>query len=423
MNAPRPPARRRRSRRIALRCAAVLLGLLTGLLAAEAALLGFGSRLDLPLQTLAFCRYDTLPGGMYVHEPTTRMHFMRANHSIRTFSHGYWWHHATDGLGYRNPPDLERRDVLLLGDSLIYGHGVEEHQTVSHFLRRDHAVPAYNAAQQAHCLYEEYVTYRLLADVLRPKTVVLFVFLNDVRDLEKKRRPEEIADPPELERYDYRTIAGEVSKLQNRWDPLLERALFRLATTRLAFKWHQEGPRTDAYANRPARPKPPAGREPAAGPARASTADRGPVATTLPHHPVPRAIPDPRRLPPDSSLAPFFSEERYRPVARYTTRILSDLSRRCEARGTRLVLVHLFLHKEERGPLELVAQQRMRDDLSRWATANGVEMIDTEHLFTGGDELFLPHDGHFTEIGHRRLAAFLAKVLSSGGDRSSATGS
>lgn len=134
----------------------------------------------------------------------------------------------------------------------------------------------------------------LLADVLRPKTVVLCVFLNDVRDLEKKRRLEEIADPPELERYDYPGIATEVSRLRNLRDPLVERALFRLASVRLAAKWLNEGAQADALASRPARPRTAGaastGREPSTGTSGAAGASRGPAAATLPPPPyAPRA--------------------------------------------------------------------------------------------------------------------------------------
>ena len=48
---------------------------------------------------------------------------------------GYSWRHRTDAWGGRNPETWSEVDVALLGDSMIYGHGVEEEQTTAHFLR------------------------------------------------------------------------------------------------------------------------------------------------------------------------------------------------------------------------------------------------------------------------------------------------
>jgi len=83
---------------------AVCIGLLATLLLVEAALQVAPGLFSRGVQHLAFSRYDALPGGMYVQERQTRMRFMRANVSMRAYSHGYWWRHSTDALGFRAPP-------------------------------------------------------------------------------------------------------------------------------------------------------------------------------------------------------------------------------------------------------------------------------------------------------------------------------
>jgi hypothetical protein len=91
---------------------------------------------------------------------------------------GLRWRHATDARGFRNPDGVPTQ-VLLLGDSMIYGHGVEEPATVAGVLRREHAIAAYDMSRQGSCLYDDYVLLRLWLERLRPRQVVLFVFVND----------------------------------------------------------------------------------------------------------------------------------------------------------------------------------------------------------------------------------------------------
>ncbi len=149
-----------------------------------------------------FSRYDTRPGGIYVREKRTRMRFMWPDFTTENYWNGYRWQHATDARGFRNPPGTPA-DVLLLGDSLIYGHGVEETETVAHFLRTEHAIGAYNMGRQGAALYDEYVLLRTFLPELSPQSVVLFVFLNDFDDLEVYRTAGEIAAMPEIDRLDY----------------------------------------------------------------------------------------------------------------------------------------------------------------------------------------------------------------------------
>src|SRR5215467_7764816 len=48
--------------------------------------------------------------------------------------HLYYWHHKTDAMGFRNPADRTQASIVLLGDSMVYGHGVEETSTIRHHL-------------------------------------------------------------------------------------------------------------------------------------------------------------------------------------------------------------------------------------------------------------------------------------------------
>jgi hypothetical protein len=410
------PAGRAIWKRMVFPFAATCIGLLATLLLVEAALQVAPGLFSRGVQHLAYSRYDALPGGMYIQERQTRMRFMRANVSMRAYSHGYWWRHSTDALGFRAPPDLERRDVLLLGDSLVYGHGVEENQTVAHFLRSEHDVAAYNMGRQGQCLYECYVTYRLHAEELQPEAVVVFVFLNDVLDLVNRRRPEELADPPEIRQFDYRTIGEKARELQNYRQPLMTRLAYRLATVRLVKKYL-------FLRSKSGKTRPAARRQ------RTPGADLNPAAETEAPllsvtEPPPTPTPSPKgvkvtkggKVVPktrvrERAVDPVLSAERMRPVRRYYNLILNDMDRRCDAAGTRLVVVQLFLAKSNRGAKHLKSQEQIRKLLSGISGRRGFQFHDTKELFGNCDECFLPDDGHLTELGHRRLAEFLADIL------------
>jgi hypothetical protein len=414
------PTRRALWKRIVFPFAAVCIGVLLTLLLVEAALQLAPRLFSRGVQHLAFSRYDALPGGMYVKEKQTRMRVMRANVAMRAYSHGYWWRHATDALGFRSPPNLERRDVLLLGDSLIYGHGVEEGQTVAHFLRSEHQVAAYNMGRQGRCLYECYVTYRLHAEELQPEAAVLFVFLNDVLDLVNRRRPEELADPPEIEQFSYREIGKRAWELQNRRQPLVTRLAYRLATVRLVKKYLFLRSKSGSVQPR-ARRGPPPGTD-----TNAAAEIEAPLRSIT--EPPPTPIPPrkgvkvtkggkvvPKSQVTERAVDPVLKGERMRPVRRYYNLILNDMARRCDAAGTRFVVVQLFFAKSNRGAKHLKAQEQIRTMLSNISGRSGIEFRDTRELFENCDECLLPDDGHLNELGHRRLAEFLAEILSDTG--------
>jgi len=164
------------------------------------------------LGNAVYSRYGSLPGDIYVFDHELSMTFMRPDFETTNYWNGYFWHHATDSRGFRNPPGLEDTSLLVLGDSFIYGHGVEEEHTLTAYLRSEHGRPAYNMGRQGDCLFQHYVLLRLFLDRLQPRRVVLFVFVNDFHDLTVFRTPEQIRERPEIDRYDYDRIYARVQR-------------------------------------------------------------------------------------------------------------------------------------------------------------------------------------------------------------------
>lgn len=357
------PARHSGSRRGRRRLFAVALSAFCALLLLDVVLRLFP---ELPGQRLAnavWSRYGGYSGGIYAKEPLSRIQFMRPGFRTVNYWNGYRWNHETDARGFRNPAAAGHA-VLLLGDSLIYGHGVEEEETVAHFLRAEHEVAAYNMGRQGACLLDEYIYLRTFAEELAPKDVVLFVFLNDFHDLEVYRSPEEIAQAPELS-YDYRAIRVWASQLAGREPPRVKQWIGTLPSWRLLRSLAKELTGNLSFAT----------------PAWAAEAE-----------PLPEF------------LAPFAADDRLAAIADYYDRVLDDLVPRLRDRGARLHLVYLgadprLWEEPQNRAFALLEQLASRKKIPAW---------DTRGLFADCESCFLPRDGHFTAEGHRRLARFLA---------------
>jgi hypothetical protein len=331
----------------------------------EVVLRAFPDLLPMRVATAVYSVYGDKPGDIYFRDRPTRANFMWPNFETTAYWNGYRWRHRTDSLGFRNPPDLADRSLVLLGDSMIYGHGVEEQDTVAHFLRADHGRGAYSGARQGDCLYQEYLVARRLLPALRPKTLVLTVFLNDFADLETYRKPPEIAQPAEL--------SLDVDALDQRLDhagdrhPILAQ-VYRLKVWRLGVAaW-------DFLSTR---------------------------------HGVEDAA---AAVGPPPFVLPITDDARYAPLAHYYEVVLADLAARARETGTTLVLLDLDVDDEIfHGALP--AADRVWSLIESIARANGVRALNTRSLFADCPTCFLPHDGHLSREGHQRLAGFLAAQL------------
>jgi hypothetical protein len=315
-----------------------------------------------------FSRYDSRAGGIYAREPLSRVPFMRPDFVTRNYWNDYRWNHATDSRGFRNPPGTPA-DVLLLGDSMIYGHGVEEDETVAHFLRLDHRVGAYNMGRQGAALYDEYVYLRTFLPELSPKAIVLFVFLNDFDDLEVYRSTAEIIEAPEIDRLNYDAVRAWIRELPAHRPTRIAQWFWRRPSLRLLYSVAKELSGVVLV--------PPA------------WADEPPV--------------DP------PFLAPLLDDERSARLATYYVRILGDLAARCRTRGIALRLVYLGAGADPQ-TFE-PAQQRALDLIATAATRSDLRYFDSRQEFAGCTDCFLAGDGHFSPAGHRRLAGYVAETV------------
>lgn len=357
--------------RVRLRRLAVLLvSSLLALGALEIALRALPLKRASALANEVYTAYGSFPGGIYFTEPETRINFMVPGFATVNFWNGYSWRHRTDGLGFRNPPGLKDRSLLLLGDSLIYGHGVEEEQTAAHLLRARQARPAYNMARQGDCLYQQYVLLRLYRDELAPRTVVLFVFLNDFADLLSYRSREELERMPELG-LDDRALRQRVAELGRHPEYPLRRQLYRSRSLRLL-----------------------------RGAARSFSGDWMARAEAAP-------------AGPEDLAAAVLEPEPFALASRYYRRVLEECQRLAAEKGADLRVVLLDVGAAA-GPDGRRAYGRLAPFLAEAGREAGFSCSTTAGLFEGCGDCFLPGDGHLSPRGHARLAGFLDAVLRGG---------
>ncbi len=315
-------------------------------------------------------RQGSFPGGMYVRLPESDLRFQRPDLAVENTWNGYTWLHRTDHRGFRNPPDAVT-EVLLLGDSLIYGHGVEEGETVAAQLRRRHRLSAYNMARQGDGPYQSYVLFRLFYPELAPRRVILFPFVNDVWDLHLSRSSEQVEAAPEISLPEAR-----YRDLRRRFDELEEpgrlgRLFFRLGSVRFVYGLGRKMQRLGTpAAKRSARFE--AGIDPAAPPFVRAVFD-GPT--------LERAID-------------------------YYQRVLANFDQRCVRDDVRFEIV--FLDLPWGGEAGDRAQVLFASRLRQVADELGIPFATTRGLFDACPACVLPGDGHLSFEGHRKLAEFVA---------------
>lgn len=80
-------------------------------------------------------KFHSRAGGIFSDDPRLPVPVMRPHFRTTIEWNGYLWHHETDSLGYRNAGvRFQSARALLLGDSKLYGLGIEQADTLSSLL-------------------------------------------------------------------------------------------------------------------------------------------------------------------------------------------------------------------------------------------------------------------------------------------------
>jgi hypothetical protein len=321
---------------------------LLGLLLVEGALRLFPAVLGQEFANGVLSKYTDRQGGIYYWDPALKMVFMVPNLRTEMYYNGYRWRHKADALGFRNEKVRIPADVVLLGDSLIYGHGVDVDQTVGHHLERLSGFRVVNLARQGDCAFQQAYLATEYVGVFRPRYVVYFFFNNDITDL-----------------------YGHLSD-----DAMRE----YLAQDRTVVRYP---PRTDAAAARGAR-----------------AATRGPWWDRLYVVKAWRFVTGRRGPPAVPSRAAQAMNDEHSLAWRYTKKAILQMKEATERQGAEFIMV------------PLTWQNRTHDDiLARLASEHGIIVLDTRSVLASGRSFFLPGDGHFTGEGARAVAESVASFL------------
>ena len=128
-------------------------------------------------------KYTDGEGGIFYKDRQAGTRFMIPNFTTQMYYNGFTWTHQTDALGFRNQPLSIPADIVLLGDSYIYGHGLELESTVGVQLARLTGLSVANLARQGDCALQQAYLVTESLPIFEPRYVLYFFSENDIADL------------------------------------------------------------------------------------------------------------------------------------------------------------------------------------------------------------------------------------------------
>jgi hypothetical protein len=138
-----------------------------------------------------FGGYHSMASGIY--ERDRRLGYaLKPACSCKLFANGHWWHHETNAAGFRGEA-VSRADAVFLGDSMVYGHGVDNHDTVASRFQSLSDRPVANLGQQGTCLIQMDMLLRRHGARLQPRVVFVCSHFNDIHEAAQWYPDEELS--------------------------------------------------------------------------------------------------------------------------------------------------------------------------------------------------------------------------------------
>ena len=186
-------------------------------LLAEAALHLAPGILSGHVANVAYTGYHWHRGGVYTLDPHVGPILLPG---VRRpmYWQGHTWMHETNVLGYRGPA-LTRADVVFLGDSMIYGHGVENEDTVPSQLARLSGLATANLGQQGTSLLQSWMIFERRGVPLRPRRVFVCLHPGDLAETTASYPAEELERLLASPLGSYEPLARPKYRPRARWNP------------------------------------------------------------------------------------------------------------------------------------------------------------------------------------------------------------
>ena len=131
--------------------------------------------LPLNLRNIILTKYNKRPDGIYYKDKRWNINIMKPNFKQEFFYNDYRWLHQSNEIGIRRSKNIEKADIIALGDSFIYGHGVPAENTLCNYLESISNKRVVNLGVQGDYPPSQYIRLKYLGLFLRPKIVLFFM--------------------------------------------------------------------------------------------------------------------------------------------------------------------------------------------------------------------------------------------------------
>lgn len=138
----------------------------------------------------AYSRYHHYVGGIYdldAHEGKV----LRPGVVRETYLNGYHWRHDANAQGFRGPA-LAHADAVFVGDSMIYGQGVETEQAVPARFGARTGQRVANLGIAGTGLIQSWLRLRRVGMPLKPRLIFVCAHPNDLGDVSQFYSPAEV---------------------------------------------------------------------------------------------------------------------------------------------------------------------------------------------------------------------------------------
>lgn len=163
-------------KKILVGCRNLVLVVLFSLAAFELVLRLVAGFLPMTAQNVLLSKFYLDPDGICYHDPRHHIDNFKPNYfEPNVFFNGHRWRHQTNGQGIRADRDLPAADIVALGDSLIYGYGMNNGDTICDFIEKETGMTVANLGRIGDCPYEQYIRLRDLGLFFHPKVVLFFI--------------------------------------------------------------------------------------------------------------------------------------------------------------------------------------------------------------------------------------------------------